>query len=338
MREEHIYHLKQLLTSPKNIVIITHKNPDGDAIGSSLALYHYLQLGAHQVSVLVPNDYPDFLKWMPAHETICVFDANREKAARKIAEAAIIFTLDFNALSRVEDLEPLLEAAQASFVMIDHHPEPGAYATYTYTDTSMSSTCEMLYNFIGFMGDTGKITPEIATCLYTGIMTDTGSFRFPSTTSATHRVVADLIDKGAANAQIYNAVFDTTTFNKLQLLACALQTMKILPPHAAYITLSKEDLKKHHYKKGDTEGFVNYGLSVNGIKCSAIFIQNPGEDHIRISLRSKGNFSVNEIARRYFSGGGHLNAAGGKSYQSMEKTIETFKEIVTLYKHSLQEA
>lgn len=329
--------IKTLLASPKNIVIIPHRNPDGDAIGSSLALYHYLNQYQHHVSVIAPNDYPAFLKWMPGEEEIIRFDAHQEYARQKIKDAAIIFTLDFNALNRVEDMKPDLEASGAVFIMIDHHQEPDDYAVYTYSQPGMSSTCEMIYNFIAFLDNPGRITPEIATCIYTGIMTDTGSFRFPTTTSTTHRIIADLIDSGAQHSEIHNAIFDTNSPDKFRLLGCALKNVVVIEDaNTAYITLSRRELERYDYKKGDTEGFVNYGLALKGIKFAAIFIQKPRENHIRISLRSKGDFPVNEIAKVYFSGGGHINAAGGKSNLSLEETVEKFKAIVAHYKNRIQ--
>ena len=204
----------------------------------------------------------------------------------------------------------------------------------TYSDPQMSSTCEMIYNFIEFLDDTDAINADMAACIYTGIMTDTGSFRFPSTTSATHRVVASLIDKGARNARIHEAIYDMNSREKLQLLGRALNKMVVMEElKASYIALSKEDLKKHRCKKGDTEGFVNYALSVAGIRLTGFFTQNPRENYIRISLRSKGKLPVNKIAASYFNGGGHVNAAGGRSYLSLEETIEKFKEIALEYKN-----
>lgn len=325
--------VQELLASPKEVVIVTHKNPDGDAVGSSLALYHYLKQYGHRVCVITPNDFPEFLKWMPAAETILKFDMQTEQALQKIEAAQVIFTLDFNSLSRADDMKPHLEASEAIFIMIDHHQQPEAYATYTYSDPAMGSTCEMIYNFIGFLGDTDTIHADMASCIYTGIMTDSGSFRFPGTTGTTHRIVADLIDKGARNSDIHSAVYDVNTPGKLQLLGCALNNLFVLETlHTSYIALSAEELKKHRYKKGDTEGFVNYGLSLKGVKLTAFFMQNPGENYIRISLRSVGDIPVNEMAKEHFNGGGHSNAAGGRSDLSLQDTIEKFKHIAGQYK------
>ena len=220
--------------------------------------------------------------------------------------------------------------------MIDHHQQPDDYADITYSDATMCSTCQMVYHFIEQIGLHDQITPQIATCLYTGIMTDTGSFRYRSTTSLTHRVIADLIDKGADNTNIHENIYDTNTFSRLQLLGVALKNLTVVEGlRTAYITLSQEELDRHNFKKGDTEGFVNYGLSVEGIVFAAIFIENEAEKIVKISLRSKGTFSVNEFSREHFSGGGHTNAAGGKSDLSLKETIDKFISILPEYKTSL---
>lgn len=328
--------LSKLLDSPKRIVIVPHKNPDGDALGSCLGLSSFLQQKGHEATVVSPNDYPNFLKWMPGEATVLKFDQNQEQAQTLLDAAELIFTLDFNSFSRVGAMEPALSKATAEFVMIDHHQQPDDYAAYTESNVNMSSTAEMIYQFIDRLDAVKAITPEIATCLYTGIMTDTGSFRFPSTTSQTHRVIADLIDKGAQNASIHQEIYDTNSFDKLQLLGVALQNLKVEEKyHTAYITLSQEELDKHHFKKGDTEGFVNYALSVKNIIFAAIFIENKADKIVKISLRSKGDFNVNEFARAHFQGGGHRNAAGGKSDDSLKETIEKFITLLPEYKTEL---
>jgi phosphoesterase RecJ-like protein len=216
------------------------------------------------------------------------------------------------------------------FVMIDHHQKPDSYAIVTYSDTSIGSTCQMIYEFISSLGKKDLLDKTIATCLYTGIMTDSGSFRFPSTTSTTHRIVADLIDLGVNNSEIHNLVFDDNSFNRLQLLGRALQNMKVFPEYkTAYTTLSQNELDEFHYKKGDTEGFVNYGLTIKGINFAAIFIENRDENSIKISFRSQGEFDVNQFSRENFNGGGHINAAGGKSTLSMEETTKKFENLLT---------
>lgn len=336
MTNEDITKIKELLEGKKKIVIVPHKGPDGDAMGSTLALKILLEGLGHNVNLIAPNDYPNFLKWMPYEEETLLYDRDTEKCEKIIAEADVIFTLDFNHLSRAGDMYKPLQEAKAAFVMIDHHQQPDDYADVTYSDVTMCSTCQMVYHFIENIGLAQKITPQIATCLYTGIMTDTGSFRYRSTTSLTHRVIADLIEKGADNTSIHENVFDTSSYGQLQLLGCALQNLRVVEGlRTAYITLSQEELDRHNFKKGDTEGFVNYGLSLEGIVFAAIFIENEAEKIVKISFRSKGTFSVNEFARRYFEGGGHTNAAGGKSDLSLQETVERFISILPTYKTNL---
>ncbi|MDX1277964.1 bifunctional oligoribonuclease/PAP phosphatase NrnA [Oceanihabitans sediminis] len=337
MKKQEIADIKSLLSTPKKIVIVPHKNPDGDAIGSTLGLYFYLLKYQHEAQVIAPNDYPDFLKWMPNEDSVLKYDTQKEESDKLINHADIIFTLDFNALNRTGDMETVLASTESIKIMIDHHQQPENYALYTYSDVSMSSTCEMVYNFIDMLGDINKVDANIATCLYTGIMTDTGSFRYPSTTATTHKVIADLIEKGAQNAQIHNAIYDTNSYSRLQLLGCALSNLKVLPEYrTAYITLSQQELNDFQYKKGDTEGFVNYALSLQNIIFAAIFIEDQQQNIIKISLRSKGDFSVNEFSRAHFSGGGHTNAAGGRSESSLEETIENFISILPSYKNILK--
>lgn len=328
--------LKIVLETPKKIVIIPHKNPDGDAIGSCLAIFHYLKKKNHEITIISPNNYPDFLKWVPGEDNIMNFELNVKKASQIIKKADLIFTLDFNALDRVNGMKGVLESSSADFVMIDHHQQPENYAKFTFSDVKMSSTCEMVYHFIVSMGDHREIDTDIATCLYTGIMTDTGSFRFPSTTSGTHIVIADLMDKGAKNYEIHNAIYDTNSIDKLHLLGHALKNLvQIDDLNTVYITLTRKELDLYNFKKGDTEGFVNYGLSLQGVKFAAIFIEDSQENFIKISFRSKGDFSVNDFARKHFDGGGHTNAAGGRSNLSMEETIKKFHEIIHDYKNEL---
>jgi len=338
MNKQDITSIKQLLSTKKKIVIVPHKNPDGDAIGSTLGLFHYLIKGNHKVHVIVPNDYPSFLKWMPGNETVLKHDSQSKACDDLINDADIVFTLDFNAFHRTGNMETVLTESSALKIMIDHHQAPDDYATYMYSDVSMSSTCEMVYHFIDMLEDSHAVDSNIATCLYVGIMTDTGSFRFRSTTSTTHNIVAKLIEKGANNTDIHNNVYDTNSYERLQLLGCALTNLKVIPESkAAYIKLSQDELQKYNYKKGDTEGVVNYALSLDGIVLAAIFIEDRKEGIIKISLRSKGNFSVNEMSRAHFDGGGHTNAAGGKSHLSLDKTIEKFISILPNYNKALND-
>jgi bifunctional oligoribonuclease and PAP phosphatase NrnA len=331
MNKIDIQEIANLLATPKRIAIIPHRNPDGDAMGSTLALYHFLKKMNQNPVVIAPNNFPDFLSWMPASNEVLIFENDKENTTKILEEAEIIFTLDFNALHRSGDaMELFLSKLQTIFVMIDHHQAPDSYAKYTYSDTNFGSTCEMVYNFISFLDKKELLDKNIATCIYTGILTDSGGFKFPKTTPATHKIVAELIELGAENTNIPNLIFDNNSFNSLQLLGKALMNMKVkTKKRTAYTSLSQAELDRYHYKKGDTEGIVNYGLSIKNIIFAAIFIEHAEENMIKISFRSQGNFDVNQFAREHFSGGGHINAAGGKSLESLEKTIEKFEEIVS---------
>ncbi|TDD96924.1 DHH family phosphoesterase [Flavobacterium cellulosilyticum] len=330
MKKQDIQAIQELLSTPKKIAIIPHRSPDGDAMGSTLGLYHFLLKYNHQAIVVSPNEFPDFLAWMPGSETVKIFEKDKKNCTKILEEAELIFTLDFNALHRVGEMENVLNKLSAPFIMIDHHQSPDSYAAYTYSDTSFGSTCEMLYNFISSLGKRATIDKTIATCIYTGILTDSGSFRFPKTTGTTHRIIADLIDLGVENTEIPTLLYDNSSYERLQLLGRALQNMKVMPEHkTAYITLTQAELDSFNYIKGDTEGIVNYGLSIKGIVFTAIFIENAEEKIIKISFRSQGNFDVNLFAREHFNGGGHRNAAGGKSDISMEETIRKFENLVS---------
>ncbi|AOW19969.1 DHH family phosphoesterase [Urechidicola croceus] len=337
MTKEQIQEIKKLLSTPHNIVIIPHRNPDGDAIGASLAMYHYLN-ETHNVTVVAPNDYPEFLKWMPASKKVRFFDKQNSQSKKALKKADIIFLLDFNALHRIgDDMANTVEKFEGTFIMIDHHQQPDtSIGEYIYSDTSICSTCQMVYHFLEKLEDIDKINADIASCLYTGIMTDTGSFRFPSTTSTTHRIIADLIDKGAKNAKIHNDVYDTNSYSRLQLLGKALSNLKVEPKlRTAYITMSQAELDSFNFQKGDTEGVVNYALSLDGIIFAAIFIEDVEQKIIKISFRSKGKFSVNQFARNHFEGGGHDNAAGGRSTVSLEETVTNFLSLLPNYKTEL---
>ena len=333
MKIQDIQAIQLLLATPKKIAIIPHRGPDGDAMGSTLALYHFFLKNNHRPTIIAPNDFPDFLAWLPGSETVKVFEKDTQDCTRILEEAELIFTLDFNALHRTGEMEHTLAKLTAPFIMIDHHEKPHDYAAYRYSDTSFGSTCEMIYNFILFLNKKEDIDKTIATCIYTGILTDSGSFRFPKTTGNTHRIVAELIDLGADNTQIPVLLFDNSSYSRLQLLGCALQNMKILAEHkTSYTSLTQEELDSFNYVKGDTEGIVNYGLSIKDIVFTAIFIENRDENIIKISFRSQGGFDVNQFARDHFNGGGHINAAGGRSEASMEETLKKFEDLVTKLK------
>jgi phosphoesterase RecJ-like protein len=326
--------LKSNLISPKKISIIPHRNPDGDAMGSTLALYHFLKKLNHQVVVVAPNEFPDFLAWLPDADKVLVFERENDRAKKEIESSKLIFTLDFNALHRTGDvMSAYLEKLDIPMVMIDHHQAPDDYAKYTFSDVAYGSTCEMVYHFIDALGYKDIIDKEIATCIYTGITTDSGSFKYPKTTGTTHRVIADLIDKGIDNTAIHNLLFDNSSENRLKILGIALNNMIVLPEYkTAYITLSQEELDSANNQKGDTEGIVNYGLTIKGIDFAVIFIENKEEGIVKISFRSQGPFDVNEFARKHFNGGGHINAAGGKSLVSLDDTVKEFITILAAEK------
>lgn len=326
MTSEDLAQVKQLLASPKKIAILPHRNPDGDAMGSNLGLYHFLKQKGHEVTVIAPNEFPDFLSWLPAADTVKVFERENDTATRILKEAELVFTLDFNTLSRLGDqMEAVLKSLTVPFIMIDHHQQPTDYAKFMFSDTNYGSTCEMVYHFISDLGEKEYLNKTVATCLYTGIVTDSGSFRYPLTTGTTHRVVAEFIDLGIDNSAIHSLLFDNHSHNRIQILARALQNMQVLPAYkTSYTFLSQEELNSFNHSKGDTEGIVNYGLSMKDIVFTAFFTENKEEGIIKISFRSKGGFDVNKYAREHFSGGGHINAAGGKSTESLEATIKKF--------------
>lgn len=322
--------IQKLLESPKKITIISHRNPDGDAMGSSLALLHFLKQLHHEVTFITPNEFPDFLAWLPGTKDVVIFEREFEKASKILTTSDLIFTLDFNALHRTGDaMQKTLETLKVPMVMIDHHQAPDDYPICTFSDTNYGSTCEMIYDLINALGHNKFINKDVATCIYTGIVTDSGSFRFPKTTAETHRCVADLIEKGINNSEIHNLLFDNANYNRLQLLGRALQNLVVLPEYqTSYISLTQEELNTFKHEKGDTEGIVNYGLTIKGIDFTAIFIENKEEGIIKISFRSQGSFDVNQFARNHFNGGGHINAAGGKSFLSLEETIQQFISIL----------
>lgn len=333
MKIQDIQAIQLLLATPKKIAIIPHRGPDGDAMGSTLALYHFLLKNNHQPTVIAPNDFPDFLAWLPGSETVKIFEKDTENCTKILQEAELVFTLDFNAFHRTGEMEHTLAKLTAPFIMIDHHQKPDDYAAYMYSDTSFGSTCEMVYNFISFLDKKEDLDKTIATCIYTGILTDSGSFRFPGTTGNTHRIIAELIDLGVENTQIPVLLFDNSSYSRLQLLGRALQNLKILEAHkTSYTSLTQDELDSFNYVKGDTEGIVNYGLSIKGIVFTAIFIENKDEKIIKISFRSQGGFDVNQFARDHFNGGGHSNAAGGRSDVSMEETLKKFEDLVNKLK------
>lgn len=327
--------IKAFLCSRKKIVIVTHKNPDGDAMGSSLGLYNYLLLKKHRVHVITPNGYPSFLQWLPGNDKVIKYSEVPNRAQTLIKKADIIFCLDFNALRRIGELGKLVKKSKGIKILIDHHLLPERFAKYMMVEKKSCSTAQLVFDFIVAMGDKKLINKKIANCLYTGIMTDSLNFKVPTTSAHTHRIVADLIEAGAQNTLAYSLVYDTNTENRIRLLGhCLAKEMKVLKEYnAAFIALSASDLKKFNFQKGDTEGVVNYPLSIQGIRFSALFAEM--KDEIKISFRSKGNFDVNKFARKHFNGGGHLNAAGGEAHATLDETVTKFVNILTEYREEL---
>jgi phosphoesterase RecJ-like protein len=327
--------VKALLNKPKNIVIVTHWSPDGDAIGSSLGLYNYLVKKNHKVTVITPNDYPAFLTWMKGNSKVIDFQKKEDSGKRAVAKADIVFCLDFNSLKRIDKLGDEVGKSKAVKFMIDHHLQPENFADYMLHSVQACSTCELIYDFIVLMGDKKLIDKDIANCIYTGIMTDTGSFRFPSTTAKTHLILSELIKAGAENSEIHNRIYDDNTESRLKLLGfCLNEKLTVHKEYrTAYFALSGEELDRFNYKKGDTEGVVNYALAISGIRFAAFLVERDGI--VKVSFRSKGSFDVNKFARAHFSGGGHANAAGGMSELPLDKTVEKLRSLLPQYEKQL---
>ena len=336
MQMQNFEELKKLLSQPKRIVLLPHRNPDGDAIGSTLAMSHYLTKKGHECEIIAPNDFPKFLKWMDGAKKISIAEYNPGKSRILIEKAELIFILDFNSITRIDEVGDWLQRSSVPKIMIDHHQEPEQF-DFMYSDVNIPATCQMVYNFMEAMGDLELLDKTIAECIYTGIMTDTGNFRFRNTNSATHRVVAELLERGIEIDKIYNNVFDTQSPNRLKMLGLALDSLEAFPEfRSACMFLTREQQLEYGSQKGDTEGFVNYGLGISDFVFSVIFIEDQQHDFIKISFRSKANFDVNAFARKHFNGGGHINAAGGRSELNMKETLQKFRDLLDIYKEELQ--
>jgi len=324
-----------IAASPGGIVIIPHENPDGDAIGSVTGLGRVLRNAGHQATVITPNDYPGFLKWLNNLVEIYPYSADKERAALLIKESRIIFCLDFNDPGRAGSLRKLIESSGALKILIDHHPEPSGFCDITLSDTSCSSTAEMVYDFLIGIGY-GKFMDEAAVeAIFTGIMTDTGSFSYGISNPNTFRVLSELVAYRINPDKIHRNVYDNYSGDRMRLLGyCLSEKMVILHEYrTAYISLSRDEQKKYNFVPGDSEGFVNYPLSVSNIIFSALFIEK--EDYVKVSLRSKGDFAVNAVCAAHFKGGGHRNAAGGESTLSLEQTINQFRQLLPSFLHQL---
>lgn len=326
-----------LLKESKQISIIPHSGPDGDAIGSSLALLQYLKKKGQDAQIISPSAYPLFLRWLPENSDVWIYTNMKKKAEEYINASDLLFIVDHNSFKRSGDLEKVLEKASVKKIMIDHHPEPEPIVDLMFSDTKMCSTCELMYEFIEALGDENLIDDKISECLYTGIITDTGGLSYNSSQPRTYQIVGSLIANGIDKSKIHSNIYDNFSPDRMKLLGhCLDQGLEVLNEYnTAIIKLTKEDLLKFNYKDGDTEGFVNYPLSIQGMQISVIFIEK--EDMVKISFRSKGNVPINLVAREHFSGGGHVNAAGGRSLDKLEVAIENFKKVIPDFYKSLQQ-
>ena len=330
MNDNILKSVTKLFSEKRNIILIPHSSPDADALGSCLALYHFFK-SKNEVNIISPNEYTEILNFLPGSENILNYERDKEKCENILNKGDVIFTLDFNSLGRARNLSSLISKSSATTIMIDHHENPDNYADITISNSKISSTCEMVYDFICSI-DKSKIDNKIATCIYTGIVADTGSFRFPSTTSKTLMVGSELINHGVNVTEIFEKLHNNFQFNRLKLLGSTINNFKRIEGlPVVYTSITDNDQKVNNFKKGDSEGFVNFGLSVADIMCSVLFIEKKDEGLIKISFRSKGDFKVNIFASKYFNGGGHEHASGGISRLSLKETEKKFIKDIKKY-------
>ena len=335
--QANIDHVEKWFERADKIVIVSHVSPDGDAIGSSLGLWHFLNSQDKNVHVIVPNAFPDFLKWMPGAKEVIQYNRYKEFADKLIMEADVICCLDFNVLSRIDEMEEIVRVSPGRKMIVDHHLYPGDFARIVISHPQISSTSELVFRLICQLGNFSDITKEAAECIYTGMMTDTGGFTYNSNDREIYLIIGELLSKGIDKDEIYRNVFNTHSEGRLRLMGYVLyEKMQVFPQfNAALITLTREEQKKFQYKKGDTEGFVNMPLSMKGI-CFSVFLREDTEkDMIKVSLRSVGTFPCNEVAAEFFNGGGHLNASGGEFYGPIEEAVALFKQALVKYEDLL---
>lgn len=329
---------KHFLSVPRKVVIIPHFKPDADALGSALGLSGYLRKGQHSTTVVTPSDYPEFLSWMPGNEEVIVFTKEKIKDFEQlISESDLVCCVDFSSLKRINELGELVEKSSARKLLIDHHLEPEHFADFEHWDDTAASTAELIYSLIQDLEDGDKVDADIANCLYAGLMTDTGGFRHSNTSKKVFETAAALVEHGAEPAKISKLIYDTNTLERMRLMGFVLnEKLQVLPEYrTAYIALRSEDLKKYSSQTGDTEGLVNFGLSVKNVKLAVLISER--KDNIKLSFRSLGTFSVNDFARKHFEGGGHRNAAGGQTTLSFDQTLKKFLDLLPLYKKELLE-
>lgn len=325
INQSEIEELSTLLQQAENITIIPHVNPDGDAIGSCLGWMHIIESAFNKhAKIIAPNSFPDFLKWLPSADTILVYDQDEENCASILEKADLVFVMDFNDIKRAEGMTELL-GNKDNIIMIDHHPYPKLETSPIFSYPVCSATCELVFRLAWQLNIKDKISADAATCLYTGIMTDTGSLSYNSSDPALYAIVSHLLHCGIDKEYIHDQLFSSQSENRLRLMGyCLSEKMTLIPEYqAAIITLSKEELQRFNHQQGDTEGFVNIPLSIEGINVSAFMMEK--DDMIKISFRSKGDLAVNELSSNYFNGGGHKNAAGGRLHTSLEEAIELFR-------------
>ena len=331
--QANVDHAEKWFEKAEKIVIVSHVSPDGDAIGSSLGLYHFLQTQEKTVNVIVPNQFPDFLKWMPGAKDVIIYDRYKDFADRLIREADVICCLDFNELKRIDTMEEAVRNASARKMLVDHHLNPGNFADITISHPDISSTSELVFRLICRLGNFDDITREGAECIYTGMMTDTGGFTYNSNNREIYYIISELLSKGIDKDEIYRKVFNTYSEGRLRLMGYVLyDKMQVFPEfNAALIWLNKDEQKRFQYSKGDTEGFVNMPLSIKNVCFSAFLREDTEKKMIKVSLRSVGTFPCNKVAAEFFNGGGHLNASGGEFYGTMDEAIAVFKQALVRY-------
>lgn len=330
-----IQEIGEIFERPAKSVLFTHINPDGDAIGTMLGLYWFLVSMGHKVSMVVPNEIPFFLEWLPGCDNIIVVEKNIEQARKKMKGAELLFCVDFNEPERLDQLKDDFLQSKAVKVLIDHHPRPKDFTDLLISIPEKGSSSELVYDLIVATGHQELIDRKIAECLFVGIITDTGCFSYNSSKPETYRVVAGLLERGIDKDEIYRLVYDNYSADRMRLLGFSLnEKMVIIPEYrTAYIALTREELARYKHVTGDTEGFVNFPFSIKGIILTALFLEK--EDYIKISFRSRGEFEINKFSKKHFNGGGHKNAAGGETYMSLEETIKTFESLLPLYKKYL---
>ena len=330
-------HVEKWFERAEKIVIVSHVSPDGDAIGSSLGLYHFLTSQEKTVNVIVPNAFPEFLHWMPGAKEVIVYDKYKEYADKLINEADVLCCLDFNVLSRIDEMEEVVRNTPARKMMVDHHLYPGDFCRITISHPEISSTSELVFRLICQLGNFSDITKEGAECIYTGMMTDTGGFTYNSNDREIYYIISELLSKGIDKDEIYRKVFNTHSEGRLRLMGYVLyDKMQVFPEfNSALIWLDASEQKRFQYKKGDTEGFVNIPLSIKGVRFTVFLREDTEKKMIKVSLRSVGTFPCNKVAAEFFNGGGHLNASGGEFYGPMEEAINLFKQALVKYQDLL---